>query len=141
MRNFTTEDFNGSGQYLIRDYKPANQYIKPIFISNRMYKVGYTVNSDRIGTGEKICTLTLMSDGATKMGNFKNTKNEDGTDKDPSLWERVIWQDDEMGDGLGKQRLVDYLNDPELTQEIRFATQEEVVRAVMCQSSKWRNIN
>jgi hypothetical protein len=78
-----------------------------------------------------------MSDGCTYIGNF--------TEQNPSItgnWDRVIWQTDRLDNFKiinSTQKLVDWLNNPELSQEHRFATQDEVVKVVMYQSSRWRN--
>ena len=140
MRNFKMEDFSGSGQYLLRmsprEIHCRNNninfegYSDTSYLSTIIKKVGYITNNYNIGDGEQIYTLTDMSDGLTRISNY--TSNE------PKLnnYEKIIWQGE---DGLGKQKLVNYLNNPELSQEHRFATQEEIVRVVMYQSSRWRN--
>lgn len=146
MRNFTTEDFSGSGQYLLRmspsEIHQRENNLKVIgysdtgFLSTIIRKVGWITNNYKIGTGEQIVTLTDMSDGRTLIGNF--THEKPGRDTN---WDKIIWQreaGDEDSDG-GKRRLVDWLNNPKLSQEHRFATQEEVVRCIMYQSSRWRN--
>lgn len=133
MRNFTIEDFTGAGQYLIRNDKPAGQYIDPGFMSTIMYKVGFMINNLDIGSGGQITTMTSMADGMTSMYNY--------VDPSPSKsgnWDKVIWQNDVIGDHKGIQRFVDWLNNPELSQEYRLATQEEVVRVVMYQKSRWK---
>jgi len=130
MRNFTIEDFIGSGQYLVREKE--NKFITDTgFLSTIMYKVGFDNNNLEIGTGGQITNLISMSDGWTRCFYFLN--NEDGT---TNFNKKVIWQNtEELGSHQGKQRLCDYLNNSELSQEMRFATQEEIVRVVMYQSS------
>lgn len=140
MRNFKTEDFSGAGQYLLRlssaeifakeNNKPFSNYSDTGYLSTIIKKVGYIINNENIGNGEQIYTLTNMSDGLTMIGNY--------TSKEPKTnnWERIIWQGE---NGLGKQLLCNWLNNPELSQEYRFATQEEIVRVVLYQSSRWRN--
>lgn len=140
MRNFKVEDFNGAGQYLLRmspdeihkkeKNEPFLGYTDTGFLSTIVKKVGWIINNYGIGNGEQITTLTDMSDGMTIIGNFTN-KNPQSNN-----YEKVIWQG---SNGEGKQKLVDWLNNPELSQEHRFATQEEIVRVVMYQSSRWRN--
>jgi len=139
MRNFTIEDFSGAGQYLVRmspeelhakkNNKPFSGYSDTGYLSTIMKKVGYIINNYKIGDGNQIYTLTDMSDGFTMLGNF--------TARDAKInnYEQVIWQGEE---GSGKQKLVNWLNNSELSDEYRFATQEEVVRVVMYQKSRWR---
>lgn len=144
MRNFKIEDFSGAGQYLLR-MSPDEVYKRSIgkdfhsytdtgYLSTIVKKVGWITNNYDIGNGEQIYTLTDMSDGMTILGNY--------VDPNPNKnnYEKVIWQADssEDRDG-GKRKLVEWLNNPELSQEHRFATQEEIVRVVMCQTSRWRN--
>lgn len=138
MRNFTTEDFSGAGQYLVRVGVNPKQISEALSLSTVMYKVGYLINNHDIGTGENFTCLISMADGWTKICHYENTKDENGKSTPPETWEKVLWQGEEMGDGLGKQKFVDYLNNPKLSQEMRFATQEEVVRVVMAQRSRWR---
>lgn len=140
MRNFTIEDFSGAGQYLLRmsreeiyakeNNKKFSGYSDVSYLSTIIRKVGYIINNEGIGDGEQIYTLTDMSDGLTKIGNF--------TSKEPKSnnYEKIIWQGE---NGAGKQKLVDWLNNSELSQEHRFATQEEIVRVVLYQHSRWRN--
>lgn len=140
MRNFKPEDFSGAGQYLIRMspdeiYKKENNlrfsgYCDTGFLSTVVKKVGYITNNYNLGDGSQISTLTDMSDGYTKLGNY--------TAKDPKTnnWEFIFWQG---GNNVGHQLLCNWLNNPELSQEHRFATQEEIVRTVLYQSSRWRN--
>lgn len=140
MRNFTTEDFSGAGQYLLimspeeiiaRDNNESFLgYSSTSYLATIIKKVGYITNNDNIGDGTQIQTLTDMSDGWTAIGNY--------TAKDPKTnnYEKIIWQGE---NGAGKQKLVDWLNNPELSQEHRFATQEEVIRVVAYQKSRWRN--
>lgn len=140
MRNFTPEDFNGAGQYILRmshdeifardNNKPFSGYSNTSYLSTLIKKVGYITNNYDIGNGEQICTLTDMSDGWTIFSNY--------TSKDPKSnnYEKVIWQGK---NDYGKQLLCNWLNNPELCQEHRFATQEEIVRVVLYQKSRWRN--
>ncbi|HPJ66064.1 MAG TPA: hypothetical protein PK243_11125 [Flexilinea sp.] len=146
MRTFKTEDFSGAGQYLVRLCPKQKLQIergeKPhlcstYFLSTIMYKVGYIVNNYNIGgTNNQIYTLTAMSDGLTRIGHFEGTKDDSGKSTPSDQWIKILWSD--TGDGIkGRRKLVDRLNHGE--SEYRFATQEEVVRVVMYQSSRWRN--
>jgi len=140
MRNFKIEDFSGAGQYLLRmspreiycksNNLPFEGYSDTGHLTSLVKKVGWITNNYDIGDGEQIYTLTDMSDGMTRISNY--------TSKEPQTnnYEKTIWQGE---NGSGLQKLVNYLNNPELSQEHRFATQEEVVRVVMYQSSRWRN--
>lgn len=139
MRNFTIEDFSGSGQYLLRmspreihcrdNNEQFEGYSNTGYLSTIIKKVGWITNNYGIGNGEQIYTLTDMSDGMTILGNYTHNNPQSNN------WEKIIWQGE---NGLGKQKLVDWLNNPELSQEHRFATQEEVVRVVLSQKSRWR---
>jgi len=71
-----------------------------------------------------------MSDGRTIIGNYTSEIPKSNN------YEKIIWQG--KGD-IGQQKLIDWLNNPKLSQEHRFATQSEIVRVVMYQSSRWRN--
>ena len=83
MRNFTTEDFSGAGQYLIRmssdeifcekENKPFRGYSDAIHLSTILYKVGYIHNNFEIGSGEQLITLTAMSDGWTQFCHYPNS--------------------------------------------------------------------
>jgi hypothetical protein len=140
MRNFTIEDFDSAGQYLLRmspreiycrdNNEKFEGYSNTSYLSTIIKKVGYITNNYKIGDGEQIYTLTDMSDGLTRIGNFTAKSAESNN------YEKVIWQGK---NGLGKQKLINWLNNPELSQEHRFATQEEIVRVVLYQSSRWRN--
>jgi len=126
MRNFTPEDFAGAGQYLIRNDKEAGKYTDAGFMSTVMYKVGYLMGGGGLVDAElkNVPLLISMADGWTRCGfHIKNTDS----DKRSIFVRWNSWQD-----------LCDYLNTEE-SQEMRFATQEEVVRVVMYQKLRWRN--
>ncbi len=135
MRNFTTEDFSGAGQYLVRNDKEPNKFVDTGFLSTIMKKVGYCLGqgvTDRPDRGN-IMTLVDMSDGLTTLGYFDTRKdpNSNNGPYNTDKWEWVQFN--------GTQALCDYLNNPHLCQqEYRFATQEEVTRVVMYQKSRWR---
>ena len=140
MRNFTTEDFSGCGQYLIRADMEAGQYTNPSFMSTIMKKVGWIMADKRdfVNPPEyNIYTLVDMSDGMTTIGFFDTTKDpEHGKNPRNTTSESLktwVWN---RFDSI--QILCDYLNNPEHSQEYRFATQEEIVRVVMYQKSRWR---
>lgn len=139
MRNFTIEDFSGAGQYLVRNDKEPNKYVDAGFLSTIMKKVGYTIPNSRCLSNPpdqgNVYTLVDMSDGLTSLGYFDQRKDPEYKNNprrcNTHLWEWVQF------DGL--QVLCDYLNNPDLClQEYRFATQEEVVRVVMYQKSRWK---
>jgi hypothetical protein len=136
MKNFVIDDFSGSGQYLVRLCPKQIQQIlenkQPHlcdtgFLSTIMYKVGYSHGHGP--TNPSTSCLISMADGWTRHGYIDKHGSEDTTD-----WEFVPW--------LTKQQLCDYLNGISLErdhiEEYRFATQEEVVRVVMSQKSRWR---
>lgn len=123
MNNFKVEDFSGAGQYLVRT---SDKHVYDTgFLSTVMYKIGYQHNKNLIQHGEysNYCIIA-MSDGWTRDGYFEKNGSEDTKD-----WTYKAFVD--------KATLTQYLNECE--ESYRFATQEEVVRVVMCQSSRWRN--
>ena len=138
MKHFTMEDFSGAGQYLIRDRAKPGKYTDPGYMSTIMYKVGYVTNNDNIGNGEQLTCLTSMADGWTQFNHYI-TEDEEGNKLETKDWKKIYWQGTRDNPKLGKQVFVDYLNNLEGSQELRFATQEEVVRVVMYQSSRWKN--
>ncbi len=145
MRKFTIEDFSGAGQYLIR-MSPREVYCQKDdnddtfygytdtgYLSTIMYKVVWLTNNFDLGNGEQVYGFAAMSDGMLKISNY--------TAKEPKTndYEKVIWQrDGEHDPDGGKRKMVEWLNNEELSPEYRFATQEEVVRVVMYQKSRWR---
>ncbi len=125
MRNFTIKDLDGAGQYLVRT---DQEYIKNAgHLSTILYKVGWNVGmsyteeiKDQIGA-RNVYSLIAMSDGMILDGYY--VKEEGNRIK------HVF---------ISKEKLVDYLNNPDLTQEYRFATTEEVVRVAMYQTTRCR---
>jgi len=136
MRNFTTEDFSGSGQYLVRNDKERNTYCDAGFLSTIMKKVGYCLGQGTVGGVQEnnVVTLVDMSDGKTSLG-YVDTRKDPDHGKNPMTCHTETWVWVQFDN---KQVLCDYLNNPDLSQEYRFASQEEVVRVVMYQSSRWR---
>jgi hypothetical protein len=135
MRNFTTEDFSGSGQYLVRCDKEPGKYVDAGFLSTVMKKVGYCHGKGLANEPEKgnVSTLVDMSDGMTALGYFDTTADKEygNGPVNTHMWKWVQFDNTQV--------LCDYLNNPDLCkQEYRFATQEEVVRVVMYQKSRWR---
>jgi len=139
MRNFTREDLSGAGQYLIRMGPKERHltekgedfpgYVNTSYLSTIMYKVGYITNNWQIGGNtNQITTLVSMADGWTRHGHFI-TKNKEGKDLPTEKWVKVLWN---------KEVFCNYLNNPDLSAEFRFATQEEVVRVVLSQNWRWR---
>lgn len=123
MNSFKVEDFSGSGQYLVRTDK---KHVEDTgYLSTIMYKVGYMHNNNLVQHGEynNYCLIS-MSDGWTRDGYFEKNGSENTRD-----WTYKAYID--------KNVFVEYLNTRNET--YRFATQEEVVRVVMYQSSRWRN--
>lgn len=131
MRNFKIEDFEGAGQYLVRtNYSPKEikSHDNPGFLSTVTYKVGYEYRGKR---GVHTTYLISMADGLI----FDGYKYKD-------KW--VYWEpskkERKSSTEAGYRKLVKYLNDPKLcTQEMRFATQDEIIAVVNCQTHRWRN--
>lgn len=137
MRNFTTEDFSGAGQYLVRNDKEPNKFVDTGFLSTIMKKVGYCLGQGCSDVPERgnIMTLVDMSDGLTSLGYFDQRKDPEYR-KNPRTCNTHLWKWVQFN---GTQSLCDYLNNPDLCeQEYRFATQEEVTRVALYQKSRWR---
>lgn len=126
MKNFTIEDFSGSGQYLVkicphqqkqREEGKGFHLSNTGFLSTIMYKVGYMHGKEN--NPSSTCMIA-MSDGWTTNGYF-NTHNS----KDIQDWEFIYWKT--------KQEFCDYLNNEPHGEEYRFATIEEVIRVVLYQ--------
>ena len=137
MRNFAIDDFD-AGQYLLRmcpseifaqKHDKPYTYTDTFFLATLIKKIGWITNNYNIGDGTTIYTLTDLSDGMTRISNY--------TAKEPNSnnYEKVIWQGE---NGLGKQKIIDWLNNPELSQEHRYATQEEIMRVLLIQSQNKR---
>lgn len=104
------------------------------YLSTVMQKVGYCLGQGTTHEGDgNLYTLVNMSDGLTKLGYFDTTKDlswPNGESGNSDLWTWVPFD--------SKQAICDYLNDPNYSKEHRFATQEEVVRVVLYQKSRWK---
>lgn len=136
MRNFNTEDFSGAGQYLVR---VKDSYRDAGYMSTVMCKVGWITPNAKLFVdcpeSGNVYTLTDMSDGMTRCGYF-DTRNDPDHGKNPMRCHTETWIWNQFN---SIQSLVDYLNNPELCKnEYRFATQEEVVRVVLYQKSRWK---
>jgi hypothetical protein len=117
MRDFKVKDFDGGGQYLVCTTK---DYIgDSAALSTLTYKVGYQYRGAR---GKPALYLISMADGWIQDG------YKDGDD-----W--VYFEGDNMKEA--DKALVKYLNGK--SQEFRFATQDEIIRVVRCQVTRWRN--
>lgn len=146
MRNFTPEDFSGSGQYLVRigsialaNREAGNKNWSHVpdtgYLSTVMYKVGYMHNNWSVdGTRGQLACLISMADGWTRFGSITSDAENEVHDQNTEYTKKLWVNDDES---TAKQKLCDWLNDID-GQEFRFATQEEVVRVVMYQRSRWR---
>lgn len=107
MRNFKPEDFEGSGQYIIREYNPET--VKTgTFISTILFKIGYINNPYMEG---KIFIVS-MSDGWLRNFDFDKSENR----MTPKYFRN-------------KEDLCNSLNNPN-NQEYRFATEDEIIRGV-----------
>lgn len=112
--NFVVNDFEGSGQYIVRSKDRA--ILNTGYLSTILYKVGY------IHLREKaIVTKISMSDGLTQTGYY--IENEFIEFSDTTL-------------NGAKQKFVDYLNNNPYADTYRFATNEELLRVVNYQ--RWR---
>ena len=145
MRNFTPEDFNGGGQYLLRmspeeiicreQGNAFHGYSRTSYLSTLICKVGYCHGHGLANRPEETNVMTLvdMSDGFTKLGYFDSRNDPNfGSKTGESNVDTWIWVQFDS-----KEVLCDYLNNPDLCQqERRFATQEEIVRTVMHQRSR-----
>lgn len=133
MRNFIPNDFTGSGQYLVRADKGPNEYKDTSFLESITRKVGYCLGQ---GTSDKgtTCVIIDMSDGLTKLGYFDTTKDpnhgKNGTVANIDTWVWVPFH--------SKQDLCDYLNNPDHSQEYRWATHEEIQRVAQNQKERCR---
>lgn len=126
MRTFIPEDFSGAGHYLIRNDKERNKFVDSGFMSTVMYKVGYHHGHGMVNRPESnVICLVSMADGWTQTGYFDKHNSTDTKD-----WEWKQWN--------SWQGFCDWLNNEDRSQEMRFASQEEVVRVVLYQSARWR---
>ena len=133
MRDFKPEDFDGCGQYLIRNDKGPDQYSNASFMCTIMYKIGWLTNNLNIGNGEQILAKIAMSDGMLQISNY--------VDSEPTAsrnWEKVIWQHISMEKRDGTQKFCNWLNNEALSQEYRLATHEELMRVMLNQTSRTR---
>lgn len=123
MRNFQLSDFSGCGQYLVRI---QNSVITDSgFLSTVLRKVGWLSTVNAFGRRHQRYCLIDESDGLTIDGYLK-FKDNDGTvlPEDKRVW--IPFEGKTNLEGL--QILIDYLNNPHLSQEHRFATHEELIR-------------
>lgn len=116
MRNFKPDDFKGSGQYLVRD----TNTIDTSYLASVLFKVGYSHGHTEEGRNPNSNSTLLisMADGWTQNGHFK------GSDPKQVF---VEWK--------SIKDLCDHLNDRN-TQEMRFATHEEIVRVALYQKAR-----
>lgn len=132
---FKPEDFDGAGQYIIRESinkENSPHIINSGYLSTIMMKVGYTLGTKRINTpNSNIYCLIDMSDGLVKEGYFTNTETESKERIDFDKW---IWNEFSGKNSYeAKIKLCEYLNNNPHKETFRFATNEEVVRVVMYQ--------
>lgn len=126
---FKPEDFDGSGQYLIREPidKERTSFISDSgYLSTIMLKVGYSHATRRNMAANSNYCLIDMSDGLIREGYFTNTET---SDCDKWIWNPFAGTTSYEA----KTRLCEYLNNNPRKETFRFATNEEVVRVVMCQ--------
>ena len=145
MRDFRKEDFAGGGQYLVRltnEELKANEQgtkyqgvVNTGYLSTIMEKVGYIHGNPDVYNGGQLITLTAMSDGWTRFMDFGPDVDKSDNKIQLDKRRKNIWQTE--GDSSGTQKLCNFLNAP-YSQEVRFATQEEVIRVVAYQKHRWR---
>ena len=142
MRNFKVEDLEGAGHYLVKVTDQCRERInngkKPFivdtgYLSTVMYKVGYNHNNDNPDKGQRACLIS-MSDGWVRDRHL----TRDESKAVGGRYEHHVWETSKDRTVEGMQLLIDHLNSDD-SEEMRFATQEEVVRVVMYQSHRWRN--
>jgi hypothetical protein len=131
---FKPEDFDGAGQYIVRETINKENYphiMDTEYLSTVMMKVGYNLGTRRSDRQNNMYCLVDMSDGLVREGYFTNTKTDEGKAIDTEKW---IWNPFAGTTGYeAKTRLCEYLNDNPHGETYRFATNEEVVRVIMCQ--------
>lgn len=136
MRNFEAKHFQGCGQYLVKNRHEPNGYKDADYMETLMVKVGWTNSARALANpeGRPLC-LVDMSDGLTRLGYFDTTADPDyksgNGNANTELW---VWHNFD-----GYQSLCDYLNNPAMCEEYRFATHEEVMRVVLRQMSRCGN--
>jgi len=134
MRNFKISDFEGGGHYLVRTTK---KYIEDNgFLSTITFKVGYMYKIPGF-LSQQVITLTSMSDGWTRIGNII-LHDKHGNKLHQNDWGFNTWKNDDLGDKLGLAKFVLHLNS-EHTQEMRFATKEEIIRVVSYSKTRYKN--
>ncbi len=143
MRNFTIKDISGGGQYLVaitpvQEAQIINGETPHVrdtgFLSTIMFKIGY-IHANTEFEDNRTC-LTAMSDGWTRMGHLI-TDDKDGNSLATKDWIFVPWDNSVKNN---TKPFIEFLNnDTHCTREMRFATEEEVVRVIMYQKHRWRN--
>lgn len=132
MRNFTSEDFTGCGQYLVKigpqemAAREAGQTSYTVqdtgYLATMLYKVGWGVAYEKEdGSSCYYLALVSMTDGMV-TNRYKPSASEDWTFITGSAGITAF------------DVFADFLNTG--MEEYRFATQEEVVRVILYQTSK-----
>lgn len=136
---FTPEDFEGAGQYIVRESinKLNSSNISDTgYLSTIMMKVGWAQKL-RDGRGPYSYVLIDMSDGLIHEGYFTGITKEDGThENDHTKW---VWNDFSAETSHeSKEKLCEYLNNNPHKETYRLATNEELIRVAAYQ--KWRTL-
>lgn len=134
MRNFKIEDFEGCGQYIIR--ADREHYTDAGFMSTIMKKVGWLIGTSKAGRQEQRVCLIDMSDGLITDGYFINKDEKGNRIEDTQRWIWISFEKTEEDRFADKRTLINYLNNPNLSQEYRFATHEEVMHVILNQKHR-----
>lgn len=134
---FTPEDFEGAGQYIVREgyNKLKSPYINDTgYLSTVIQKIGWTNNIRPFEDKEATRYMLIdMSDGLIFHGYFTNTRREDEPHRSKPVEE---WKWNEFSgksNAEAKQKLCDYLNENPDGETFRFATNEELIRVAAYQ--------
>lgn len=121
---FTPKDFEGSGQYILREPKDKNPFISDTgYLSTIVKKVCYSQKIDN--TFPYRYFLIDISDGLSTEGYFI-TKNSEGEKLDISQY---IWVDFGADSSFeSKLNICNYLNNNIYGETYRLATNEELIR-------------
>lgn len=134
---FTPEDFDGAGQYIVRETKnkiKSPHFLDTGFLSTVMKKVGYINYVGLASKSSNLYCLIDMSDGLTYTGYYITKDKEGNKIEDSSKWKRINFEGDTSYEA--KSKLCEYLNNNPHGETYRFATNEELIRVAAHQ--KWR---
>lgn len=128
---FKPEDFEGAGQYIVRESinkKQRPDIYNTSYLCTVMMKLCWS-NKIRNGQGLYRYFFIDMSDGMATEGYFTNTDYNDGNRNNRRPIEEWIWNDFSGDTGHeSKQKICEYLNNNPHGETYRFATNEELIR-------------